>query len=120
MADLLVKSIPDGFKTSDLVQADLLCYYIATLNSGWWFPQTYIYDTSQFYELFYKMVSLKHFEKVKILFEVDTIIEFKKKLKSLKRSGVNNGNNAFGYPNSFNRVLPIYKIINVDDIGTQR
>lgn len=120
MADLLIKSIPEGFHASHLVQADLLCYYIATLNNKRWFPKTYIYDTSRNQEIYYKMVSLKHFEKVKILFEVNSIDEFKEKLVKLRARDLEHNNYRSGYSRSFDRVIPIYEMIKVDEIGTKR
>ena len=120
MADLVIKSIPESFDISHLVQADLLCYYIANLNNRRWFPQTYIYDKSRNKEIYYKMVSLKHFEKVKILFDVNSVEEFKEKLVKLKERDLKNSNNLYGYSRSFDRVTPIYEIIEVDKIGTKR
>lgn len=120
MADLIIKRIPENFSASEIVHADLLCYYVANLNGQRWFPQTYVYDISNNNELFYKMVSKKHFEKVKILFNVDTIDEFKKMLKNLEEKEKDSSNNQFGYSSSFNRVTPIYRIIDAEKLGTKR
>lgn len=121
MADLIIKRIPENFTTSHIVQADLLCYYIAVLNGKRWFPQTYVYDTSNRIELFYKMVSKKHFEKVKILFEVETIEEMKEKLVKLRAADQeSNHSNHFRYSGSFDRVRPIYNMIDIDKIGIKR
>lgn len=77
MADLIIKRIPENMDKSDFVQADLLCYYVANMNGKRWFPQTYVYDSRSKKELFYKMVSKKHFNKVKGLFDVKNIDEMK-------------------------------------------
>lgn len=120
MADLIIKRIPENFSASEIVHADLLCCYVANLNGQRWFPQTYIYDTSNNNELFYKMVSKKHFEKVKILFNVDTIDEFKEMLKNLEEKEKDSYNKPFGYSGSFDRVSPIYRIIDIEKLGTKR
>jgi len=120
MADLIIKRIPDDFSVTQIVQADLLCYHISKLNGKDWFPQTYIYDTSNKYELFYKLVSKRHFEKVKQLFDVNTIEELKNKLIELEEIEGNSYYSQIGYSGSFERVSPIYRIIDKENIGTKR
>jgi len=122
MADLIIKRIPENMEKSDFVQADLLCYYVANMNGKRWFPQTYIYDSRSKKELFYKMVSKKHFDKVKGLFNVKDIEEMKSKLNELKEKDSQNDpyNNRFGYSGSFDRVLPLYDVIDIEKIGTTR
>ncbi|TDY12661.1 SEFIR domain-containing protein [Meridianimaribacter flavus] len=122
MADLIIKRIPENMDKSDFVQADLLCYYVANMNGKRWFPQTYVYDSRSKKELFYKMVSKKHFNKVKGLFDVKNIDEMKYKLNELKEKESQNGsyNNRIGYSSSFDRVLPLYDVIEIEKIGTTR
>ena len=122
MTDLIIKRIPGNMEKSDIVQADLLCYYIADMNGKHWFPQTYVYDPRSKKELFYKMVSKKHFHKVKRLFNVKNIEELKVKLNELKNRDSKNAsyNNRIGYSGSFDRVLPLYEVIDSEKIGTTR
>jgi len=117
MADFIIKRIPDFLSKRLIVQADLLCYYIAELNNLRWFPITYIYDTSGHYELFYRLESSRHFEKVKILFGVDTIEEFKVKLNELdeKDKGY-----RVSYSGSFDSVIPLYRLVDKEKLGTKR
>ncbi len=119
MADFIIKRIPDFLSKSLLVQADLLCHYVAELNYLRWFPITYIYDTSGRYELFYRLESKRHFEKVKILFNVETIDEFKGKLNELEEKDKGNSYRV-SYSGSFDSVIPLYRLINKDKIGTKR
>jgi len=122
MADLIIKRIPENMGKSDFVQADLLCYYVANMNDKRWFPQTYVYDSRSKKELFYKMVSKKHFDKVKGLFDVKEIDELKSKLSEIKEKDSQNDsyNNRVGYSSSFDRVLPLYDIIEIEKLGTTR
>jgi hypothetical protein len=119
MADFIIKRIPDFLSKRLLVQADLLCYHVAELNNLRWFPITYIYDTSGRYELFYRLESKRHFEKIKILFGVETIDEFKGKLKELEEK--DNGNNhRISYSGSFDSVIPLYRLIDKEKLGIKR
>jgi hypothetical protein len=118
MADFIVKRIPENYTKDVIVEADLLCHYVATMNGQQWFPLTYIYKTREYSGLFDRMVSKRHFEKVKFLFDVNTISELQDKLKKIKEKDKNS--NHIGYSNSIDFVCPIYSIINIDTIGTTR
>ncbi len=119
MADFIIKRIPDSMTKDDIVQSDLLCYYIAEIGGWNWFPLTYIYGVRKKFEFFYKLISKKHFEKVKNIFAVETISEFKQKLNELKEK--NRGNDfRVRYSNSIDAAIPIYQMIDVEKIGTKR
>lgn len=119
MADFIIKRIPENLAKEDIVQADLLCYYVAEINNWRWFPLTYIYATRKKFEFFYKITSKRHFEKVKKIFAVETASEFKKKLNELKDS--DKGNDfRIRYSNSFEAAMPIYQMIEIEKIGTLR
>lgn len=121
MADLIIKRVPKNLTKDDIVEADVLCYYVSTLNNWRWFPQTYIYGSRDKKELFYKMVSNKHFEKIKILFGVDSVDEFKIILEKLKeKDSQNNLDNRVGYSGSFESVEPLYEVIDLEKIATLR
>jgi hypothetical protein len=118
MADLIIKRIPDEVSKENVIDADLLCYYISVLEKIRWFPKTYIYRTRGKFELFDRLISLRHFEKVKILFNVKEPKELKEKLNTIKQNDANS--NRVGYFNSFDRVIPIYDLIDIEKIGTTR
>ncbi len=118
MADFIIKRIPNEFSKDILIEADLLCSYIASLNNIRWFPITYVYKTRGRFELFDRMISQRHFEKVKVVFNVQTVQELKDVLIKLKETDKNG--NSFGYSNSFDRVIPLYQIIDIEKIGTTR
>lgn len=118
MADFIIKRIPDFISKRLLVQADLLCYHIAQLNNLRWFPTTYIYDKSGKYELFYRMESKRHFEKVKVLFGVESTKEFKEKLITLQENDISP--HQVGYAGSFEFVTPLYRLIDKEKLATKR
>ena len=117
MANLIITRVPDFMTKKQVVEADLLCCYVAELNGFWWFPITYVYDTSRDFELFYKMESKHHFEKVKVLFNVETVEELKIALKKLEDN--ENKIHRFSYPGA-QSVIPIYKLIDIEKVCTKR
>lgn len=120
MADLIVKRLPDDLTLDNIVNADLLIHYIASFEKLSWFPITYVYRTRDNgkFELFHRLVSLRHFEKVKVLFNVNTVKELQEKIAAFQTADKNQ--NGMGYSLSFDRVIPIYKLIASDKIGTIR
>lgn len=62
-----------------IIDADLLLFYIADIKfKQRWFPSTYIYkDDYKKIDLLKKIVRKKYFEKIKVLFNVDTPKEMK-------------------------------------------
>ena len=118
MADFMIVRIPEGLNKDNLIDADLLCYYISELdNLKSWFPIMYVYRTSGKFELFDRLISMRHFEKIKCLFNVYSPNELQDKLKNFK---ANNNRGSFCYPNSIDRVTPIYNLIEIEKIGTIR
>lgn len=120
MADLIIKRLPDNLSLDDVINADLIAYYIASLENIRWFPITYVYRTQDKgkFELFNRLVSLRHFEKVKVLFNVNNVKELQDKLEALQTA--DKKQDGTGYSRSFDRVIPIYKLIEIDKIGTIR
>lgn len=120
MADLVIKRLPDNITKDHLINADLLCYYISVMDNLTWFPITYIYrqrDASKF-ELFNRLASQRHFEKVKTLFNVQTVKELQDKIKAIKEADKNP--ERIRYSGSFDSVTPIYQLIDIEKIGTIR
>lgn len=120
MADFIIKRIPEGFNRKLIVQSDLLCYHVAELNNWQWFPITYVYDTSGRYELFYRLESKRHFDKVKILFGVENIEDFKVKLKALEERYSESNRYRVAYSGSSSSVTPLYWLVDIEKIGTTR
>lgn len=120
MADLVIKRVHESISKDDLINADLLCHYIAVLEKLRWFPITYVYRTRDngTFELFNRLVSQRHFDKVKILFNVKTPNELKEKLKAIQAEDKNP--DRIRYSNSFDSVVPVYKLIDIEKIGTIR
>ena len=118
MADLVLTRIPEGMSKDHLIDADLLCHYVGVLENIRWFPITYVYRPSGKLELFDRLISVRHFNKVKCLFTVNSPKEFKDKLNELKEN--DKRPERIGFPNSFDRVIPIYRLIDIEKIGTTR
>jgi len=119
MADLMIKRMPEGYIVDELVYADLLCYYISVFQGRKrWFPITYIYQKSKHFGLFRRLSSNRHFEKIKILFNVDTVDGLKKRLIEIKENDTNPY--GIGYSNSLSHVNPIYETIDIENVGTIR
>jgi len=120
MADLFIKRLPENINIDELINADLLCHYIAFLDNFRWFPITYVYRNwaNRKFELFSRLISLRHFEKVKILFNVKTVKELQEKLIAVKETDKNP--EGVRYSSSFESVTPIYQLIDIEKIGTIR
>ena len=116
MADLIIKRIPDGFTKDLIIEADLLCHYISVLKGTRWFPITYVYKSRGFFDLFDRIISLRHFEKVKTLFNVETITELKGILLKEEQKEYQH----IGYSNGADYVIPFHKLIDKEKIGTAR
>ena len=118
MADLMIKRIPNEISKDNFIDADLVCFYVAKLNMLRWFPITYIYRAVERFELFDRLISMRHFEKLKILFSVQNIQQLKDKLLEIQ---VNDKiPEITKYSDAFEGPLPIYKIINIEKLGTAR
>ena len=118
MADLIIKRVPEGFDKNRLIDADLLCHYVAVFDNLRWFPITYVYKTRGRFELFDRLISMRHFEKVKPLFSVSTVKELQEKIKAIKDADKNPS--GISYSGSFDSVVPIYQLIDTEKIGTTR
>lgn len=120
MADLVIKRVHESITKDDLINADLLCHYVAVLEKLRWFPITYVYKTTDEgkFELFNRLVSKRHFDKVKILFNVNTPKELQEKLSNIQAEDTNPV--RIRYSNSFDSVTPIYRLIEIEKIGTIR
>lgn len=120
MADFMMSRIYEGISKELFIEADLLAHYISSLdNIRRWFPITYIYKKGDNYELFGRLVSHRHFVKVKCLFGVNTTSELKDKLSEYELR-TNKINNNVRFSGHFDSVTPIYKLIDISKIGIIR
>jgi hypothetical protein len=119
MADLLIKRISQNITQDDLINADLLCHYIAVLENLWWFPITYTYQSDNGnFDLFFRLTSTRYISKVLGLFNVKTVQELREKIKNIQL--LDTDPNRIRYADSRYSVMPIYKLIDIEKIGTMR
>jgi len=120
--DYIITNLSESLKKEDIILADTLCYFISYLDSEIvykkWFPNTYLYWEGLSIQFFERMSSEKHFEKVKILFNVKTKEELQEILNFLKN---NTSKDKIRYGRgSFDSIPFIYELINPDTIGLYR
>ena len=107
---------------TQIIDADLLLYYISHLTTEniyhCWFPMTYIYIGSRGYryklDILRRLISKRHFEKVKVLFQVNTVEELKKLFARFNEES----NTRMRYSGTWNYVPSLRQHINYDEIGT--
>jgi len=82
-----IKKYSTKVKFEENIVSDILIYYMSliypnesTYNS--WYPETSCYDSIRF-ELFPKIISKRHFEKFKHLFDVNDTDKYKKKISDV-------------------------------------
>lgn len=116
-ADLIITRVPEGFSRDALVNADLLCYFIAQLHGWRWFPKTYVYksDYNDTFDFFNRLISRKHFEKVKAVLGTDSVEELKSKLLEIKDKG-----GERGYDYGFSRIPALENFIKAEDVGSAK
>lgn len=114
--DLLVTRLSEGFNRDSFVEADLLCYYMSQKGKGQWYPITYTYknEYADFFSFFSKLISLRHFDKIKSVIGVESIEDLKAVFDTL------NSIEDRGYSGSFRRIPNIANWIKNEDIGTSR
>lgn len=121
-AEAILTRIPAELTKDDIVNNDLLCYYISQLKKtkdDWWFPICLVYRNRHTHREFYdKLKSKRFFNKVKYLFDVESSIELSNKILDMKQSSDNH--NGWHYPNSGEIAVPLYKLIDPTTIASQR
>ena len=119
MADLMIKRSHKLIDKHLIIQADLLCHYIGTIDdtdSFWiWFPLTYIYGQDTDYEFFYRMISKRHFDKAKRVFDVNSIKELQEKIAIYKEKY----RPDYGYSGRY-KVPTLHHLIDIEKVATQR
>lgn len=125
IGELLIRRLPKNLDEELLVDADLLSCYVSYLNydnfdNEEWFPFTLMYKhRSKPFNLFRKLTSERFFKKVKIVFDVDTEEEFKKKVISTRILPLGKGEVSFRNP-LCGKVKPIEDYIDLEKICTER
>jgi hypothetical protein len=116
-AELIITNIPEGFPREALIDGDLLAHYIAKLNGINWFPKIYVYrsDYNESFDFFNRLISIKHFEKVKNVLGVDNLNELKIKLTEIKENGKERG-----YDYGFSRMPELDSFIKAEQVGTAK
>lgn len=97
-----------------IIDCDLLLYYISKVKDDLWFPTTYVYkEWHKKIELLSKMIRKKHFEEIKVLFNVMTVTDMKKIIEDYLMTS------DYGFTHSYNSFIPILtNSINPNDIAT--
>lgn len=119
---LLIKRLPPQLNETFLIDADLLCCYVSFLDydkfSKDWFPFTYIFKKDLF-EFFVKMTYYNFFEKVKVIFDVETKSDFEKKVKSSKNTDLGKKNVKLT-KNQGNWVKPVEELVDLSKIASKK
>ncbi|WP_440960843.1 SEFIR domain-containing protein [Paenibacillus nitricinens] len=86
-----------------IVNTDLLMYYFSLMNDqqNYWFPRLYPYSSDQKVELLERLISMRHFFKVKDFFGVNSSKEMVGNMENIV------GISHRGFPNSWDTIQPI-------------
>lgn len=118
--DYIVTNLSEQVNKEEIILADTLCYILSSLERESkyydWFPHTYLYNQRNKFNFFEKITSKKHFEKIKIIFDVDNEKELKEKIFKVKELEAEESR----YRTGFDRIPFIYEIINPDTISIYR
>ena len=107
---------------NQLIQTDLILHYLTALGitddpMQWWFPRCSVYHSHwSSIELFERLISKKHFEQIKVLFDVSTKEDLKKKIDGYIQTLNQRGGRY--YNNFYYRIPNITEVIKVDNIAT--
>jgi len=119
-ADLIKsRAIRPDINFDTLAQTDLIMHYLTRLkcDNYPWFPRTSVYRSRGHIDVFERMISEKHFEQVKDLFEIKSLNELSDKLSKCTKYEIENPLNI----DSFNyNIPPLERVINLDQIGKIR
>lgn len=119
--EYLITNLSDQITKETIILADTLCYVISYLNTkgnyDTWFPNSHLYNQRNKFIFFEKITSKKHFEKIKIIFDVDNEYELKEKIMKVKEKA----NERIRYGRSgFDHIPFVYELIDPETISTYR
>lgn len=117
----VISNLSDQIDKQEFIVADTLCYAVTYLNStnayDRWFPCTYLYGERGRFSFFEKISSKKHFDKVKVIFDVKSESELKEKLLKSKEESTES---IYYRGGSFERVPFVYQLIDPERISIYR
>lgn len=115
IGSLLHDQVSPIITKSYLVAADLLCLLIAKMNDkGDWYPLTIPYIKFAQLDIFTRIKSAKYFERVKGVYDVQTVDEMKQKINILIEAY------PYGLQFGHGMVFPIKAYLNPDTIAQER
>lgn len=119
--DYVITNLSDTLKKEEVILADTLCYFVSYLDQNTlyktWFPNTYLYGERLNTNFFEKITSQKHFEKIKVIFNINTKEELQEKLYSY----ASNSNDRIRYGRGgFNHVPFIHELVKPETIAIYR
>lgn len=112
ISKLVIKRAPDLLNNNELIQADIICFYVARTQGELWFPILYEYMDRTPFLFFERLIFKKHFEDIKCVFGFDNreeLIDFFSTLENDERIG-------YPYYSSMNKFINQY--IDIGSIAT--
>ena len=115
-ADIVKENLHNDFALLDIIETDIILYYILLINRNNWyqnrFPRTTVYNgrgNSEF-PFFKRMLSANHCKKIWSIFDVDNIELLKEKMKFLlEKQGKEWVSHGYNIP-KIDRIIEIEKI----------
>ena len=121
--DYMITNLSEMLKKEDVILADTLCYFVSYLDKktvyDTWFPFTYLYGERLSTNFFEKITSAKHFEKIKIIFNVVTKEELQEKLNTYANTSKSNERIRYRH-GSFNYIPFIHELVKSETIAIYR
>lgn len=119
--DYVITNLSDTLKKEDVILADTLCYFVSYLDKktvyDTWFPNTYLYGERLNTNFFERITSQKHFEKIKVLFNINSKEELQEKLNYY----ASNPDDRIRYERGgFNYVPFIHELVKPETIAIYR
>ncbi len=119
--DYVISNLSEKISKENFILSDTLCYAVSYLNNTDsyynWFPNTHLYGKENKFIFFQKITSRKHFEKVKMIFDVKNSDELKEKLLKIKEKYSDRIRYGRG---GFNHIPFVYELIDPETIAIYR
>ncbi len=117
----LSNNVSENLKMKDMLLADTVCYIVSALEDGNdsqnWFPSTYFLKEEHSIYFLDKMTSERHFEQVKLIFNVKNKEELISKLKASETTNKGKQKYSFG---PFLSLPFVHELINHETIAIYR
>lgn len=114
----------EDFPFDNLIQTDLILHYLTVFNvpddsMQWWFPRCSVYNSHWVsIDLFERLISKKHFEQIKTLFDVSTKEALKKKMDGYIEALGQNQRGGRYYNDFYYRIPKMTDVIKIDEVAT--